>query len=311
MNEIAAALGPVFMLILFGALLRKLDFPGEHFWPQAERFTYFVLFPAMLIAKLATAEVGETPLLPTFGNIAWLLLGGSLIIWLLRKQLAGNGPAFTSVYQGGVRFNTYIGLACADALYGDAGLIVAAVTVAIMIPLVNVLCVASFHLTLHRANSGLSTLLRSLAGNPLILGCLIGIGLNRSGIGLPGWSGELFGLLGSAALPLGLLAVGVALDLRVLHGSVRELAGATLLRFLIMPLLVLLGLMLMPLPALNAQVLLLFGALPTATSAYILARQLGGDTVLMANIVTLQTLVGFVTLPLWLLLAAVLWPLPG
>ena len=55
-------------------------------------------------------------------------------------------------------------------------------------------------------------------------------------------------------------------------------------------------------PPLNAQVLLLFAVLPTASSAYILARQLGGDTVLMANIITVQTLAGFVLIPAWLAL---------
>lgn len=301
MNSIAAALGPVFLLILFGALLRRLKFPGEHFWPDIERLTYFVLFPAMLISKLANAQVGDTPLLPTLGNITFLLLAGSAVMFVLRRHLAATPAAFTSVFQGGLRFNTYIGIACADALYGDPGLVLAAVTVAILIPLVNVLCVLAFHLSLHRGNLGPAALARMLLTNPLILGCLVGIGLNQSGIGLPGWSHAVFQLLGSAALPLGLLAVGVALDLRAIHGARRELVAATVIRFGVMPLLLLLGLQLIPLPPLNAQVLLLFTVLPTATSSYILARQLGGDTVLMANLVTAQTLVGFILTSLWML----------
>lgn len=302
MNSIAAALGPVFLLILFGALLRRIAFPGDGFWPNAERFTYYVLFPAMLVAKLAVAQVGDTPLLPTLGNVLWLLLGGSALMWLLRRRIAGDGAAFTSVFQGGIRFNTYIGMACADALYGDAGLVLAAVTVAIMIPLINVLCVSAFHLTLHRGNLRPRALIRLLLSNPLILGCVVGILLNRSGIGLPGWSRATFELLGSAALPLGLLAVGVALDVRALHGARRELLAASAVRFVAMPLLLLGSLQLMPLPSLNAQVMLLFAVLPTATSSYILARQLGGDTVLMANLVTLQTLAGFVFTSGWILI---------
>lgn len=306
MTEIAAALGPVFLMILLGTALRKVDFPGADFWPHAERLTYFALFPAMLVYKLAVAEVGDAPLLMTFGNIVLMLFGGSLLLFLLRDRVAANGPAFTSVYQGGVRFNTYFGLACADALYGDAGLVIAAVTMAIMIPLINVLCVATFHLTLHRGNIRLGALGRSLVTNPLILGCLVGIFLNQSGIGLPGWSASTLALLGSAALPLGLLAVGVALDVRALKGARRELLTSSLWRFLVMPLLLLLSLQLLPLPTLNAQVLLLFAALPTASSAYILARQLGGDTVLMANITTVQTLAGFLLTTAWVVVGQTL-----
>ena len=74
MNSVAAALGPVFLLILLGALLRRLEFPDAAFWPQAERLTYYVLFPAMLVYKLALAEVGDTPVAPLFGSIACMLL---------------------------------------------------------------------------------------------------------------------------------------------------------------------------------------------------------------------------------------------
>jgi predicted permease len=299
---ISNALGPVFVLILFGALLRRLRFPGETFWPQAERVTYYVLFPALLINRLANAEIGNTPLLPNLGSIAFMLLAGSALIYLLRQQLSSDGPALTSVYQGGVRINTYIGLACADALYGDAGLVIAAVVVAIMIPLVNLFCILAFHLILHRGNLALPAINRSLLTNPLILGCLIGIALNQTGVGLPGWSDDTLALLGSAALPLGLLSVGVALQIHHIRHTFRELVGAGILRFVLMPVLMLLALHWLDLPPLNARVLLLFAILPTASSAYILARQLGGDTVLMANIITVQTLAGFVLIPAWLLI---------
>jgi predicted permease len=297
----------VFLLILLGALLRRLEFPDAAFWPQAERLTYYVLFPAMLVYKLAVTEVGDTPLAPLFGSIACMLLAGSAILLLLRRQLAANGRAFTSVFQGGIRFNTYIGLACAQALYGDAGLVIAAVTVAIMIPLVNVLCVSMFHLVLHRDKLSAGALTRALLGNPLILACLLGIFLNRTGIGLSGWAEATLALLGSAALPLGLLAVGVALDVRGLRGMRRELLTSTMVRFLLMPLSLLLALRFFELPQLNAQVLFLFAVLPTASSGYILARQLGGDTVLMANITTVQTLAAFALTSGWILLGQMLW----
>ena len=52
------------------------------------------------------------------------------------------------------------------------------------------------------------------------------------------------------------------------------------------------------------QVAILLAALPTATSAYILARQLGGDAPLMAGIISGQTLLAIVTIPLML---SILW----
>ncbi|RMG34977.1 MAG: AEC family transporter [Gammaproteobacteria bacterium] len=301
MHAISASLGPVFLLILLGVLLRRIGFPGDAFWPGAERLIYYVLFPALLVHKLAIADVGGTPLLPILGALMWMLGAGTLLLFVARHWVARQGPAFTSVYQGSIRFNTYIGLAAVDALYGDPGLVIAAIAMALLIPVINLLCVSAFHLTLHRAGPG--PLIRSLLRNPLILGCLIGIALNRTRVGLPGWSASTLGLLGSAALPMGLLAVGVALDLRALGGTGRELLAATIMRFAVMPLLLLVALEALALPRPTAEVLLLFSTLPTATASFILARQLGGDAALMANIVTLQTLVAFLAIPLWVLAA--------
>lgn len=298
MNSIFAALGPVFLLILCGYLLRRIDFPGEHFWPHAERLTYYLLFPALLVHKLAVADIRGTELFGILGNVALMLAGGSVLLLLARRLVARDTPAFTSVYQGSIRFNSYIGLACVDALYGDPGLVIAAIALALLIPPINILCVSVFHVGLHRGRLG--PLLSSLIRNPLIAGCLVGIALNRSGIGLPGWSADTLALLGSAALPMGLLAVGVALQPRAIHGNAREIASSIVFRFAVMPALLLLGLHWMPLPGIAAHTLLLFACLPTATSSYILARQLGGDATLMANTITVQTLAAFALIPLWL-----------
>ena len=103
------------------------------------------------------------------------------------------------------------------------------------------------------------------------------------------------------ALPLGLLSVGAALDLTALRSSGRVLYISSAIKLLLFPLIawgVAYGL---ELSALASQVLIIFAAMPTATSAYILARQLGGDAPLMAAIITAQTLFAMLTIPLVLL----------
>jgi predicted permease len=78
------------------------------------------------------------------------------------------------------------------------------------------------------------------------------------------------------------------------------LAVAVLGKLLIFPALVAMATQLLGVPADLAAVLLLLTCLPAPPSAYILARQLGGDVSLMANIITLQTVVAFFTIPVWL-----------
>lgn len=300
MEGVASALGPLFLLILLGAVLGWTRQPGGDFWPRLERLIYFLLFPAMLISTLATADVSQVPV----ARLALALLGAmslfGALLWLVRDRLRLEPPAFTSAFQGALRFNTYVGVAGAAALHGGAGATVAAVAVALMVPVVNVLCVASFIAAGTLGPSSLGRSLAALVRNPLILGCLIGIGLNLSGIGLPGWSGATVELLGRAALPLGLVAVGVALRPAALIRLDRGVWATNLIKLVLMPALVLGLALVLRLDPVSRDVALLFAALPTATSAYILARQLGGDAELMAALITGQTLLAMVTLPLWL-----------
>jgi len=173
-----------------------------------------------------------------------------------------------------------------------------------MVPVVNVMCVASFVAagTLGGASVGKSAM--ALIKNPLILACLAGIGLNLTGVGLPGWSQDTVELLGRAALPLGLVAVGVALRPAALLRIDRGVLATNGVKLLLMPALVLAFTWILQLDPVSRDVALLFAALPTATSAYILARQLGGDAELMAAIITGQTLLAMLTLPFWLQLVS-------
>ncbi|RUR31281.1 AEC family transporter [Vreelandella nanhaiensis] len=303
MESITAALGPLFLLILLGTGLGYWRWPSTDFWSQMERLIYFVLFPAMLVGTLATADVNQVPV----GRLALVLLGAmalfGVLIWRFRGWLQLTPAAFTSVFQGAIRFNTYVGVAGAAALHGGPGATTAAVAVALMVPVVNVMCVASFVAagTLGHASMGKSVM--ALVKNPLILACLAGIGLNLSGIGLPGWSEDTVKLLGQAALPLGLIAVGVALRPAALLRIDRGLLATNSIKLFLMPALVLALAWVLGLDTISRDVALLFAALPTATSAYILARQLGGDAELMAAIITGQTLLAMLTLPLWLQLS--------
>ena len=301
MLELLLALWPLFALIVAGFYLRRWAFPNEAFWPGAERLNYFMLFPALLFSSLATAPL-DNPALPRLGLAVLLALGIAWLALLLVRRIRG-WPAgrFGAFSQGILRFNTYLGLAAVGSLFGQDGLTLAAIMLALMVPTVNVLSVWS--LTAERGVSARSLLLPILK-NPLILACLGGALVNLSGLGLPGGSDRLLSLLAAASLPLGLLCVGAALKPEQLGGEIPALGWNSLLRLLGMPMLAWTVAYALQLPAMESTVLVLFFALPTAPTAYVLTRQLGGDSQLMAGIITLQTLLAAASLPLLLLLVA-------
>ncbi|WP_242521556.1 AEC family transporter [Motiliproteus sp. SC1-56] len=305
MSGILAALGPVFALVLLGYLLRTWNFPGQAFWPLAERFTYFLLFPCLLVQNLASASLDAESLGTVVTALVLTLSLASLVALLLGRLLAIEGAALTSYFQGAVRFNTYVGLAAAAGLYGEAGLLWGALFLAVTIPLVNLYCVLLFAWCGEQARSpSVREVLLNVLKNPLIVACLLGIGLNLSGLGLPPGSAPVLALLSPMALPLGLLAVGVGLDMRALRGGGRALWVSAGFRLLFYPLFFLMVAWGLGVPSAALGPLLLFALLPTAPSAYILARQLGGDAPLMASIITLQTLLAMATMTLLLSLLA-------
>jgi len=296
LSLIVGALGPIFAIMLLGLGLRRLGFPGEDFWPATERFTYWILFPALLVHHLALARLTDYAVGPVAAVIVALLLGMTAVIYAVRPWFKVDGPAFTSVYQGVIRFNTYVGLSVVLAMLGTAGATMAALVMAIMIPLINVLCVAV--LSAHAGGElTISGVLRGLITNPLILACLVGIGLNVGGVGLPWGSAAVLDALARAALPLGLLAVGSGLRLDALMRP-GLLVSVSLLKLLVMPTLAGVLCWMLGLGTLERAVLVTFAALPSASAAYILARQLGGDAPLMAAILTLETALALLTIPM-------------
>lgn len=296
--SLVQALVPVFVLILLGYGLRRANFPDTRFWYGAERFTYYVLFPAMLLFKLGSATVPHA----VYGRVGLLILGMvatmAVILVLVQWLVRWPGPVFTSIFQGALRFNSFVGLAAAASLYGDNALSLTAVAVAVMVPLLNVLCILAFAVYGGQSAIRLRAVLSMVATNPLILGSLAGVLVSYFQVGFHPLVAGVLRPLSDLALPLGLMTVGAGLQLQALRQASLPFFAASVLKLLVFPLVTLGLCRLMGIDGLTAQVALMLAALPTASSAFILARQLGGDAPLMAAIISGQTLLAMLTMPL-------------
>ena len=300
MTTILFNLIPVFALIALGWAIARLKLFSENFWPELEKLTYYILFPALLIHRLSNANFDSLSLSDAAIPVITALTLTSVATFIWQWLTQSDAADFTSVYQGAIRFNTYLALASVNALTGDDGLIIAAVIIAILIPAINLLCVSVFQIMLHRQSN--NPFWKTLATNPLILGCIIGISLNLSQLELPLVVMEWLSMLGKTALPLGLIAVGVGIKIRQMGDHWLHLISASAFKFIAMPLGFLLGALLLNANSMITEVLIIIAAQPTASSAYILARQLGGNTTMMANIISSQTLISVISIPLWLMI---------
>ncbi len=301
---ITTALVPIFAIILLGFLISRSTLVAAAMWPELERLTYYFFFPALLILRLSTSNFDWQELREITQVIALGLLAISLLIIAMHKLIAQDSASLSSVYQGSIRFNTYIGLACIDALYGDRGLTTAALCLAVYIPLVNILSVIS--LSLHAGNGAQrwSTVVTATVSNPLVVACAVGIGISYADLRIPELATAVITILTQPALPLGLLAVGAGIHLTAIGAQSWQLLVALVNKMLLFPAAVFAACLLFDTDNSLATILLILTALPAPPSAYILARQLGGNTALMANIITLQTIVAFVAIPFWLDISA-------
>ena len=300
MIVVVTAIVPVFLLIVLGAVLRRAEWPGDGFWSPAERLTYFLLFPALLFRGLATADLRAVPVEPIAGVLVISALAMVVILLALRKALRTPDAAFTSLVQGAIRFNTYLGVAMTAALFGAKGITLAAIYLAIMVPLGNVICVGALAIYSVGQKASLTRIVLELARNPLVLACVAGIAVNLAGLPVPGWVDAFLEILADAALPLGLLCAGAGLDIRAARAAAPIIALACGLKLVVMPALTFGAAELAGLAGLAATVAILFNALPAAPTAFVLARQMGGDAELMAGILTAQTAAAVITLPLLL-----------
>ena len=304
MSPIVTALAPVLFLILLGFVLTRLRFVPEAAWGGIEKLTYFVLFPALLVHNLAGQRLDGVPWLDMLTVIAAALSIAAAALLVLKPFTRRSGPAFTSIFQGGIRFNTYLALAVTQALFGDAGLQIGSVAAGFLIVIINLMCVTAFAIWGSRASGSIKRLLRDVVTNPLIIACVAGGFLAATGTALPDLVDDSFDLISHAALPLGLMTVGAALVPGHIRGHLGAALLASIVQFGLKPLAAILLIGATGLTGIPAAALIIAFVTPAPPSAYILSRQLGGDPELMASIVTVQTLLAFIAIPtaVWLLL---------
>ncbi|MEY2803335.1 MAG: hypothetical protein RL657_671 [Pseudomonadota bacterium] len=298
--NILQLLFPDFLLILCGHLICRFTRLGPDIWQPVEKLVYFFLFPVLLFYAIARAPLDLGAASSMIGAGVTLGLSGIALSYAL-PHLPWLGRHIDPQLHAGAaqtafRFNSFFGLALADRLLGPPGVQQFAVLIGFCVPLFNI---ASVWPMARRGSHGL---LRELVRNPLIMATVGGLLFNLSGLNIPDLLGPTLNRIGNASIPLGLMAAGAGLELKRL-GDGRALTLSLLtIKHLGMPLMAWCLSNGWGLTPLQTTVLLVFSALPTASSAYVLAARMGFDGPYVAGLVTLSTLAAAFSLTLVLTL---------
>jgi predicted permease len=302
MNNVISALVPVFAVILLGYIVQATKLIKDNEWSSIDHLCYYVLFPALIVKTLGTADLSAAPVFRIATAMFLTISTMSLFLFALRKPLMSvlslDGPGYTSMFQGTTRWHTFVAVAIIAALYGDSGLVIASIGVAVMIPLLNLYSVSILSHYGKYEGSAQPPPWNLLLRNPFILSCAVGIILNLLPVKLPSVMYASFELVGQAVIGITLITVGAALQLSKLAGNFPAVFSTAFLRLIGMPSLMILFCLLLNIKGEPLIIALICVAVPTASSSYTLARKMGGDAELMAAMITAQVLLAIITLPL-------------
>jgi len=300
------AIAPIFLIIITGYLLSVTRVVGESVWSAIEHICFYLLFPFLIIRTLSRADLGDLPILDFMTVLIVAILGMSALLILTQalvwRRHPESGPSFTSIFQGATRFHGFVAIAIIGPLYGDDGVTLGALALSIMVPLLNTITVIVLSIY-GRSDTPpeFAAVGRKILTNPLILAC--GAGLVFNWLGIPDILFSTIDIIGDGGLGLALLAVGAGMRFGQAAQHKMLLTIGVLTRLIGMPAFVIAMSWLVGLDGLARTVAIIAGAVPTASSAYVMARKMGGDAALMSSIVTFQVIVAFFTLPLFIYIA--------
>jgi predicted permease len=296
---------PIFLLVILGVILKRTTLIHPSFWGGLEQFGYFVMFPALLFQTLSTTDFSALES-GRIGLVSLIAVGvmTALVVaaWPLLRARGMASASYTSVFQTSTRWNGFMALAIAEKLTGQTGLAVIAIIMASIIVPLNLINVGVM-VWFSGESRGLKTFIFRIITNPIIIGALLGVLVNLSGMRVYAPVMTAVDLIASASLGLGLVTVGAGLRVADALRPQPSVLLTVLLKLIVFPLVAVALALAFGLSGEIVVMIALGAAVPTAMNGYVLAKQMGGDADLYAAAATVQTVAAFFTIPVVLYLA--------
>lgn len=305
--QIIATITPIFVIILLGWVARKKQFITPGFLEPANRLVYYLSIPAMVFSSIAKASFHEQfdakVLFLTLSAAGLIYLGADCLARLRRMEPARAGVFVQSAGHSNIG---YIGLPIAFYYLGEAGLAKAGIICGFLMILQNLLSVIflQLHDSSNKKMPGVWFLAKKLIKNPVIVGAMAGIAVSYTEIPIPQVIQRSLDILAGLAPPMALLLIGASLSLKLMRQYIRPALGAVFLKLLVLPAT---GVILFSLFNITPKAYLpglILICSPTATVAYVMAREMQSDGDFAVATISASTLFSSVTIMFWLTFAS-------
>lgn len=305
MAEIFSSTLPIFLITMLGSIVKHKWLTAEEFWRGLEKLSYFLLFPAVLFSYVSKADLGAGALTKLVFALVISTAIVSVGLIYYRKRTGIDRVQFTSIFQGAVRYNSYIFFGLSDALFGSEGLAIVAVISSYMIVFTNAISVMVFAGYIpENQNEGqdrlasLRLIVKLMITNPLIVASILGFLFNYSGLELSTGLQKTLSSLSDSALAIGMLNVGAGLKFVISSANIKLILFTSGIKLVAFPIITVIVLSIMSITGTTKAIGILYSCLPCASTAYVLSRQLGGDPDSMASIITFTTILSVISLSL-------------
>jgi predicted permease len=296
---------PVFLLILFGSLLKYWQLTDDVFLKTADRLTYYFFFPALLFWKIGGASAALSGSSGLYKAVICAVIAVYVLSTLFIKLSKMPDYKAGTFSQSCFRFNSYIGVAIVLSALGEEGIKQFGILIGMIIPIINVLCVSTliwFSGERVSPATRLGQTAKALVSNPLILACISGIIWANLWQGFPPFIDNTLKLSSYVALPLAMLSIGGALTLSTARDHFKLSLIASIFKLLLLPLIGYGFLIAFGVSDLELKIGLVYFTLPTSPALYILSSQLNSDTDLASAAIALSTILSFFSLSIALVI---------
>lgn len=298
------AVAPMFLIIALGYYIRYRGWVAEKELDRFNNLAFRIFLPCQLFMNMTDSDIKTAMNLKLMAFtiicvvLVYFLAFASVL--LVEKTAARRGVMIQAIFRSNF---VLLGIPLVSAIYNGKDMGMVPVMIAVIVPLFNVLAVVTLEL-FRNSVANLKDILRGIVTNPLILGSVLGLLMKALPISfyklpvLP----TTIGYLGQIATPLMLFILGASFRFSSVSATKKQIIYCCVGKLLISPAIVFFLAGIIGLHGMEIAILLGAFASPPAANSYNMARQMGGDADLAANLVVIGTIVSCVTLFLWIFL---------
>lgn len=289
---------PVFLLVALGYFVKRINVINENFVDVTSKFVYSVSLPALVFINIAEIDLSKAI---EFNQIIYIYaatLVSFFLIWLLSIPFIKEGKNLSVFVQGAYRSNfAIVGFAIISKLFGAYALGKAAIVLAFILPLYNILAVIILTIPLRKEKKlNMKNTLFEIVLNPLIIAVIIGLPFSFYKIKIPSFINLTLGFLAELALPLALVGIGGSLNLQNIKKASGLAFTSSAIKIILIPILLTAGAYYFDFRELDLGIMFVLFASPTAIVSFIMAEAMGANSKLAGNIVLISTVASVFTI---------------